>query len=316
MMNRLVFGCGHLTGGASQSTASELVQRCIDSGIIRFDTAPSYGLGVAERALCIALGRAPGGGAAMVNTKFGLGRPRFGYVKSYLRMARRRLSSHHSEARFSFENAMPRFGDPCLPRGKLDARRLEQALAASERMLGGRRVDTFFLHEAYKENLTSTILEELAALRGRGRVERVGLANGCVHGAALDSSAPPDFVIQAAAPPSLFTRDVTLSRRHIVHSVYTSFRARCRIDAAFGSAAQTTIDRFGDIFGAGSDAEIVLAFLLAGEAAPEASIIFATEAPSRLQRFLAAITKAARSGASIDAPGYFCDRLAIAQDRW
>lgn len=107
----------------------------------------------------------------------------------------------------------------------------------------------------------------------------------------------------------------TLSSRHIAHSVYRSFRARCRRDAAFGSASRLTMERFGEIFGAGADAEVALAFLLAGDAAPESQLIFATESPLRLQNFLAAITKATRSAASSDALGFFCDRLLIAQDR-
>jgi aryl-alcohol dehydrogenase-like predicted oxidoreductase len=48
LMNRIVFGCGRLTGGASEREALALVHQCLDAGLRIFDTAPSYGMGTAE----------------------------------------------------------------------------------------------------------------------------------------------------------------------------------------------------------------------------------------------------------------------------
>jgi len=61
LIDRLIFGCGHLTGGASQRDAARLVRRAREAGIGQFDTAPSYGIGTAEDAI----GRLVGNDAAV-----------------------------------------------------------------------------------------------------------------------------------------------------------------------------------------------------------------------------------------------------------
>src|SRR5689334_17139394 len=89
MIERLVFGCGHLTAGAGQSAGDRLVAACVSAGVRQFDVAPIYGLGTAEFALGRALQRA-GAMDATAITKFGLGRPGLGLVKSYVRAVRRK----------------------------------------------------------------------------------------------------------------------------------------------------------------------------------------------------------------------------------
>ena len=48
LTQRLVLGCGHLTGGASTAESRRLLEHAKDGGIGHFDPAPSYGIGTAE----------------------------------------------------------------------------------------------------------------------------------------------------------------------------------------------------------------------------------------------------------------------------
>ena len=248
MIERLVFGCGHLTGGAGQNVADRLVAASLTGGLRRFDTAPLYGLGTAERALGRALKRA-GASDAVATTKIGLGRAHFGVAKTYLQVARRqmrRLTSRVPNAGRPTSAPLD-FADPALPRGiypgARDEERFRAEIERSAADLTPARVVGCLLHEAYPDNLNTEATTALRRLQLDSTVAEVGLANGCAHGDTLERFAPADFVVQAAAPPTLFLAtslgdSVLLDERHIIHSIPTSFRALCSdrdIRAARGS---------------------------------------------------------------------------------
>jgi hypothetical protein len=81
----ITLGCHNLTGGSSFMRSQRLVRCALDLGITRFDVAPSYGMGTAEKMLSRALGHARHDQRIEITTKFGIEPTRFGAIKSLLR---------------------------------------------------------------------------------------------------------------------------------------------------------------------------------------------------------------------------------------
>jgi hypothetical protein len=84
-LSKISLGCHNLTGGSSFRRSRDLVDCAIDFGILRFDVAPSYGLGTAERTLSLALGNLRHDPKIQITSKFGIEPPRFGRVMAWLR---------------------------------------------------------------------------------------------------------------------------------------------------------------------------------------------------------------------------------------
>jgi len=295
MIERLVFGCGHLTGGAAQRTVHGLVARCLDAGIRRFDIAPLYGLGTAEAALGMALRR--DGREALINTKVGLPRPRFGILKSYLRAAKRLLSHPHTAPGMT----PPRSNDDRLPRGRFDLGEMASSLAGTLRSLQLSSVETLFLQEAYADNISPAALAFLQDAQTRGLTRDIGVANGAMFDATLATLMPPGFVLQSAAPPEFFDGKAReLPERLVFHTVIKSYRWRCSIDGALNRAIESTCCRFKLMLGDNPGAEVALGYLLLAAAAPKAMLVYATTAPSRLDAFLRSMDAVSRENAAAE----------------
>jgi len=294
MTERLLFGCGHLVGGASQTQADLLVARCLDAGVRWFDTAPVYGLGTAEAALASALRR--DGRKALVSVKVGLPRPRQGILRSYLRAAKRLISGRRPQD--DHFPSPPHQSDPCLPRGRFDLHVIARSFEETRRLLGSAVViNALFLHEAYADNLTADAVEALRDRKARGEARDLGLANGCAYSEALQALAPPDFLIQSAVPSSLFGHSGGhLTERHVFHTVIKSFRWRCSVDVPFRSAVASSRERFADLLG--DEADVVLSYLLLAHAAPKSRFIYATTDVLHLDAFLRAMINVARENAA------------------
>lgn len=288
MIDRLLFGCGHLVGGASQRQADRLITRCLDAGVRWFDTAPLYGLGTAEAALATALRR--DGRMALVSVKVGLARPRHGVLKSFVRAGMRGLTRRRRQDDRSI--APPNASDPGLPRGHFEPDAIARSFEETRDRLGGvASIRALFLHEAYADNLTAEAVGAVRRLKALNGIRDIGLANGCLYSTALEALAPPDFLIQSAAPPCLFDQsEVRSTDRRILHSVIKSFRSRRAADAPFRSAVESTRERFAGFLGDGGDAEIALAYVLLAHAAPHARFVYASADRRRLEAFLAAMT--------------------------
>jgi D-threo-aldose 1-dehydrogenase len=292
VIERLIFGCGHLTGGAAQTTAHRLVSQCLDAGLRCFDTAPLYGIGTAEAALGRALRR--DGRQALINAKVGLPRPRYGGLKSYLRAAKRIVSHPHT----LLGVAPPPAVDAALPRGRFDPEEMAPSLAESLRKLGVPGVETLFLHEAYADNLSPDAIAFLREARTRGFAYDLGIANGSLYDPALAALVPADFLMQIAAPPDFFDcKERELSRALIFHSVINSFFCRRAIDAPLNGAVEASCRRFKTLLGDDLSAAVALGYILLGAAAPKARLIYTTTDPTRLEAFLKAMGAVAREKA-------------------
>jgi D-threo-aldose 1-dehydrogenase len=292
---RLVFGCGHLTGGATQITADRLISQCLDAGLRRFDTAPLYGLGTAEAALGMALRR--DGREALINTKVGLPRPRFGALKSYLRAAKR--SVVHPQMPLGV--APPRADGIGSPRGNFNPEGMASSLADSLRTLGVPRVETLFLHEAYADNISADAVAFLREAQRRNQARDLGVANGAIFDSSLAALVPPDFILQSAAPPDFFDgQERELSATLVFHTVINSFFWRCAVDAPLNTAVETCCRRFKSVLGDDPDAAIVLGYLLLGAAAPRAKLVYSTTERTRLDAFLKAMGAVWRANAAAE----------------
>ena len=300
LIDRLIFGCGHLTGGSSQKTADALTARCFEHGLTRFDTAPLYGLGTAERSLGKALAKLDAKQDATVQTKFGLARPPYGALRAFVPKGMRTIMGSTQP---TSSGAPPTFADPSLPRGDFSGSDLVSALRASlkdsQERVAPARIDTLLLHEAYPGPDVDRAISALAQLRAEGLTANVGLANGCVHSMKLDAFAANGFWVQAAAPPCLFSgycngRVQLLGDKHILHSIIKVFRA-CRSDHSIGHAADATETAFAALLGR-KGCWALLPYALATSIAPKARLIFATSRPERLDAFLMSWRKAAADG--------------------
>jgi Aldo/keto reductase family len=303
MIDRLIFGTGHLTGGASQKTSHQLISRCLDTGLRHFDTAPGYGLGTAELALGLSLRR--DGRAALINTKVGLPRPYYGVLKSYMRAVKRILIRRHT----AIDTSPPQAETADLRRGRFDPAGMAQSLTDSLNALGVPSVETLFLHEAYADNLSPGANAFLMDARAQGLAKALGIANGALFDPALASLVPPDFVIQSAAPPDFFDgRTRSITNALAFHTIIRSFFWKLTVDRHLKLVVDASCQRFKGLLGDDPGAVVAVGYILLAAAAPKAKLIYTTTAPRRLQAFLSAMRAITREKATTEIARFVWER--------
>ena len=168
----LSLGCHNLTGGSSYRRAHRLVACALELGIRRFDVAPSYGLGTAERTLAHALGPRRNDTDIEITTKFGIAAPRLGFVAAWLRepyRALRRIGSMASGSALA-PAQIKRSPQPPTPfQGTA-----QSAVEASLRALRIDRLGVLLSHERLGDNLSERFADDMAEMLGSGIVGRVG----------------------------------------------------------------------------------------------------------------------------------------------
>jgi aryl-alcohol dehydrogenase-like predicted oxidoreductase len=139
-----------------------------DLGVSYFDTAPSYGAGIAEHELGRFLRDKRS--RVVLTTKFGIPTGRLGsmipgwnYAAMAGRLAKRLVASHRSAQ---------------LPRRDFSAGRAKSSLEDSLRALRTDYIDVLYLHEPALELLTDAdgLANTLEELKAAGKVRYVGLA--------------------------------------------------------------------------------------------------------------------------------------------
>jgi len=273
LIDRLIFGCGHLTGGASYRDAARLVRRARDAGIGQFDTAPSYGIGTAEEAI----GRLVGADATVrITAKVGSARPEHAWLKTYARLALRALRGPRHAPDYQPPVSRPQSGcfDPTF---------MAQSLDASLKDLRRSRVDLLLLHEAFAEDLTPPVLGFLEEVRREGRAAAIGYSNGLPYDALLHAGQPAGLVAQTAIDPAALTVASPGPEADVnFHSLIKTASWLRRTDPRFarGEAA------FTKALGGLPASELVLPYALAARRWPEARLIYATSILQRLDAFL------------------------------
>lgn len=167
MDSQLSFGCHNLTGGSSFWRSQRLVSCALDLGIRRFDVAPSYGLGTAERTLGRALGKRRSDPDLEITTKYGIAPPRFGSLAALLR-------EPYKAFRRTRRTSMPELAWRLQSPASDFHGTAREAVEASLRALKLDRLGALLSHERLREELINRFSYDICDLVRRGVVVRMG----------------------------------------------------------------------------------------------------------------------------------------------
>ena len=158
LITRVGFGCGRLVGGVSFRESAALIEAARRAGIKHFDTAPSYGLGLAEDVLGKVLaGDWPN---LSVTTKIGIGRP---LSPSSMAHAKRFLKPIAS--RFPFlMRAMTGAVSATSGKDLFSPREIADSFERSLAFLKTDRVDMLLLHEPKADTVTPDLENAMMSL--------------------------------------------------------------------------------------------------------------------------------------------------------
>lgn len=273
LIERMVFGCGRLTGGASEREALALVGACLDAGVRGFDVAPSYGIGTAEAVIGKALKHRRD---CVIVTKLGSTPDPRGRAKTWARAIKRLVRP-----------APPRRGAAFTPVRQVsensgchwDEAHLREKLDRSLGLLG--RIDRLYLHDPIPAQVDAALIalvDELAANVGAAP----GYATAAVWSAAEDAIYPAGWLAQAAVEPDWLTGAVVApaSGTLTVHSMVMTADWLAVHDAGFAAG----LDRASAV--AGNRVAALLA--VAAARVPAAGLVFASADRARLGALLSA----------------------------
>lgn len=277
-VERLGFGSGPL-GSPSQLTDAEavaVVDAAWDEGIRAFDTAPSYGSGLAEQRLGLALARRPRDQYA-ISTK--VGRLSMANPDPYVPGAGVRQAPYPPRARFDFS-----------------AEGVRASIEGSLQRLGVEHLDAALLHDP-EQHLNLAIGEGLPALRDlreEGLVRAIGVGTTSVAAALRLLREPGIDVMMLATRWTLADRtgqlvlDQCAERGVAVH-------AAAPFNSGLLASEHPTADRLFDYRPATVDkVQQALAFAEAcnghGAALPQAALQFALRHPA-VERVVAGMGK-------------------------
>lgn len=274
LMNRIVFGCGRLTGGASEREALALVHQCLDAGLHIFDTAPSYGMGTAEGVVGKAL---KGREDCVIVTKLGSAPQSHIWLRTLARAAKRRLRP-----------APPRGGEGFVPQRDAaqatgtawDEQRLRHWFNRSRRMLG--RIDRLYLHDPAPQAVNADLIARAEAM-AREVGAAPGYARAAVWSSADDALFPQGWRAQAAMDPDWLSGRVAAPARAnlTLHSLVMTGDWLARQDAAFAAALDGAARVAGN--------RVAALVALAAHRVPQAELVIASANPQRLGETLAAL---------------------------
>jgi hypothetical protein len=278
LIERLIFGCGRLTGGASEREALALVDTCLAAGIRHFDTAPSYGLGTAEAVIGKALGSA--GPEVRITAKVGSSAPKHALAKTWARRAKRLFSGETPRLSGGFAPVDPQ---TVLSHSDFSAAAMRRSAERSAERLS--RIDWLLLHEALPVHGTAQtigLLEELGA-----RIGAIpGYSNGAQLTASADAAFPPGWIAQAAIRPEWLTAAPTIISRQIIslHSIALTGQWRSERDPAFAAKVAAAAREIGP--GSPETCAIAVFYALAAAHLPDARLIVASSHRQRLAQTL------------------------------
>jgi len=281
MINRLVFGCGRLTGGATRREAMGLLEICLDAGIRQFDAAPSYGLGTAEALV----GKVARGGLheIAVTTKVGSTAPPHGYAKTWLRRLKRGLTAGRPRLDGSFTPVNYR---DVSSSAEFQLDTMRRSVDRSLRYLGS--IDRLLLHEALPSNVDSEIFDELARLATMCAATP-GYSNGAQFDVSCDAAFPAGWVSQTAVAQNWFVSPPADMPRPAVtlHSIALTGQWLAATQPRFANAVSAGIKVLGG--GSGQTAIVATYFAIVAAHLPTARLIVASSDPSRLRALLAVL---------------------------
>lgn len=283
LMDRLVFGCARLTGGASEREALALLEQAFAAGVRAVDVAPGYGIGTADTVVGKALRRSPHAAAVKVYAKIGSGRPSHGVLKTWARLAKRLL-----------KGAPPRSHDgfaPIAATGRMDRIAFTpELLAASHaetlRRLG--RIDVLLLHECGPDELVEGVRGTLDVLAAAGGAQ-AGTAVSSVYDAAVAARYPAGYLCEAALPPQMLadpSAPAPPPPGTVLHSIVPTMEWLRRTDPLFAARLDAAAALVPGV--SPQAARIAATYSLAATRMPGTALVFASSDKARLGELLAA----------------------------
>jgi aryl-alcohol dehydrogenase-like predicted oxidoreductase len=161
-----------LAGGAAEAQSRRLVKAALDAGLRHFDVAPTYGLGLAERAL----GSALAGRRAEVSlaTKVGKQRPRYGQAATVVRSLMRPILSMTPDLK---RRLGARTAGALTPkRQDFSLGFIRASLEDSLRSLRTDHVDLLLFHDIHPADVTDEVLRSAEDLQRAGKALEFGIA--------------------------------------------------------------------------------------------------------------------------------------------
>lgn len=273
LRERLIFGTGRLSGGGYAGQSRQMIAACQGAGIVRFDTAPIYGLGGAEQLLGMTAGQ-----GAIIHTKIGSRPPAFpalrGWAKWFRNMAPNSNAAgrlYHPPQRFARPSAQMDFSPDAVA----------QSLARSRRLLRRDRLDLVMLHEAEPWQVPEATRALLEVERDAGRIGALGFAHS---GPPLQETA--GWIAQCAPWADSLAGS---GAGRIFHSI---LRAAVSCDDPIAAEIDQTVAELS-LRGQGPGGRYLAALVWLHRRQPEAGLVFATTAPERLASFLALLDRIA-----------------------
>ena len=166
-MDKLIFGCGRLSGGIEEKKSIGLLKSAADAGINKFDIAPCYGTGDTEAILKRTFNLKNGN--VKITTKIGLERAHYNFVRDGIK--------YFLGPTFSiFRRRVVRPQKNSV--GNMNVDFLQRSFFDSLKMLGVDCVDTLLLHEPRAEIISDDVLELLLSLKSKGYICQFGTGIG------------------------------------------------------------------------------------------------------------------------------------------
>ena len=274
---RLVLGTARIAGGVSESAAVALVSSAFDSGICAVDTAPSYGLGTAERVVGKALADHP---QVAVTTKLGSHRPSHPFLRTMGRKIKRLVSSLGEP-----EASLPPVRIEASVGNDFSALFMAQSLEISLEKLG--RIDALLLHDIAVGEVTPAVLGELAGL---AQARSSGYASFARWDLQLDQYFASGHIAQCAPAPGwlLGTVPVPRDKPLRLHSIAKTGLALAAINRMFANNLEHAS---GMIEADPVTARIAAIYALTAVRIPEARLLFTSSHQARLNALTMALQR-------------------------
>jgi aryl-alcohol dehydrogenase-like predicted oxidoreductase len=164
-VNRIIYGAGRLhrllTGGARQ----KLIEVAAEVGFRSFDVAPSYGHGINETEIGIALRKMRD--ECELNTKFGIPIEEYSSWTRHLYIVRRLVDKALGVSARTYQKRI------------FTAQELESSLDRSLRRLQTDYIDTFFVHDPHSgisHNQLNEIFESSQRMKKQGKIKAFGIS--------------------------------------------------------------------------------------------------------------------------------------------
>lgn len=279
LTKRLVFGTARLAGGPYAARSRQMLDNCIEAGIVKFDTAPGYGMGASE-ALLGDVTRGLDGIA--IHTKVGSLRPSVPALRGWAKRLRNLTPNAAASERLDGEI---RNFDKVPSNLAFSPDAIVRSLDRSRELLRRDQLDLVLLHEAEPQLIDPDAWSALRDAQQQGRIGRLGFAHN-----GPPQSSDPALIAQCAPRPEDFLR-ATPGQPRIFHSIRRSLRLSMREDPAVAAAAAFVCrqNRLKIEIGAH---EYLVGLLLLAQSWPDAELIFATSQPANLASFLTLLEKA------------------------